>query len=89
MGQFVTSSMSPSRGKGGASLMFGAFVAVGVYASTLGNEFPGLCDKEIGGKGKRCPFYKTPACGIKFYIYGFYYFGKNYMVLRTKRLCNL
>lgn len=44
---------------------------------------------EIGGKGKRCPFYKTPACRIKFYIYGFYYFGKNYIVLWAKRLCNL
>ena len=73
--------MSPSWGKGGASLMFGAFVVVGVYASTLGSEFLGLCDKEIGGKGKRCPFYKTPACRIKFYVYGFYYFGENYMVL--------
>ena len=81
MGQSMVSIMSPSWGKGGASLMFGAFVVVGVYASTLGSEFLGLCDKEIGGKGKRCPFYKTPACRIKFYIYGFYYFGENYMVL--------
>lgn len=81
MGQSVVSILSPSWGKGGASLMFGAFVAVGVYASTLGSEFLGLCDKEIGEKGKRCPFYKTPACRIKFYIYGFYYFGENYMVL--------
>lgn len=88
MGQFVTSSMSPSRGKGGASLMFGAFVAVGVYASTLGNEFPGLCDKEIGG-GKKMPILQNPSMWNIFYIYGFYYFGKNYMVLRTKRLCNL
>lgn len=81
MGQSVVSIMSPSWGKGGASLMFGAFVVVGVYASTLGSEFLGLCDKEIGGKGKRCPFYKTPAGRIKFYVYGFYYFGENYMVL--------
>lgn len=81
MGESMVSIMSPSWGKGGASLMFGAFVVVGVYASTLGSEFLGLCDKEIGGKGKRCPFYKTPACRIKFYIYGFYYFGENYMVL--------
>lgn len=81
MGESMVSIMSPSWGKGGASLMFGAFVVVGVYASTLCSEFLGLCDKEIGGKGKRCPFYKTPACRIKFYIYGFYYFGENYMVL--------
>ena len=50
MGESMVSIMSPSWGKGGASLMFGAFVVVGVYASTLGSEFLGLCDKEIGGK---------------------------------------
>ena len=38
--------MSLHRGKGGASLTFGAFGVVGVCASTLGHEFLGLSERE-------------------------------------------